>query len=635
MTTSQRSSEVYVVDIPEVKNVTSEFRYNFYVNDEGVTENTAVSSEVQLYDANDAESYFKYVSDRAPRFNIIKFSPTTIAEPSRTFNFDWFRKFSFRPVEGGVIAANLDKIIEEDHFSSNGYTAVQFHDGDISTKVKELVSASILQHLYVEGYDDDISEYRKTSLLSSHTPNNISARNLGQATSQTANPGMLSFTRGPTQSGRQSVVTDEFFDVCQSVDVHTQINNKVLYDIVDASIKSPTTSATTDMVNLHKSSHVMQKQSIAMARLSSFEKFDLLHIDSSPLTIATQKKSGADVIGYIVDKIEVLSDGNVRFCDPIIVENAHMGCAVDYSVRYGATYMYAVRTIVRTTVAAVDEESDELMQVTILMSSKPSNRTFVVCEENCPPAPPADLTFRWDYGYQRDNTDEGTGRLIVTWTFPSNAQRDIKKFQVFRRRTIDEPFLLIKEYDFNDSQSPLPRRELPGAGVSEKLTSPRTWYFDADFTRNSQYIYATACIDAHELSSGYSDQFALSFDVYKNRLVKTLVSHSGAPKSYPNMYLEGDTFIDAIVDEGHDRVRLYFNPEFFEYARGDGKQVAAFETVQTGGEYRLQFINTSAQDTETVTVEINDTRPEVIKQLSLTSPGLSAGKLSKALRTSR
>lgn len=204
---------------------------------------------------------------------------------------------------------------------------------------------------------------------------------------------------------------------------------------------------------------------------------------------------------------------------------------------------------------------------------------------------------------------------MITWTFPPNSQQDIKKFQVFRRRTIDEPFLLIKEYDFNDNVSPLPRRENPGPGVSEKIRNPRSFYFDMDFVRqttdanrSSSFIYAVCAVDAHELSSAYSEQFYVTFDPYRNKIVKTLVSHSGAPKPYPNMYLEGDTFIDAIIDEGHDRVRVYFNPEFFEIVDDSGHTSSAFETDMTGGDYKFQFVNTTVQDSEILTVSVNDRR---------------------------
>lgn len=634
MTTSQRSNEVYVVDIPEVKGLTAQFRYNFYLNDEGVTEDTHILPEIMYRDAPTFESYLKYASEHTPRYVVLRFSPTFIPSPARSFDYTVFRVQSFKPSSKGVISKNLDKVIDEDHFSANGFTAVQFHDGDLASKSKDLVSASMLQHMYVEGYDDDISDYRKANRLSSRTPNFTPAENLTKAVSVPASPQQVTFTSVPSQTGlRSALKVSSAFQIYQSIDVHTQINNKVLYDLVDAAVKNPTSTAAADFLDLHATARKVQTQAVSLARTSTFSKFNLKHIDVQPFTLASQKKSGSEIVGYIIDKIEILPNGKVKLCDPIVVENPHMGCAVDFNVRYGAIYMYAVRAVAQTTLAAVDDESDELVSVTVLLSSKPSNKVFVDCQEYCPPAPPTDLNFRWDYGFHKDDVPGDTGRLIINWTFPPNAQRDIKKFQVFRRRTVDEPFVLVKEYDFNDNQSPLAARERPLPGVSEKRERPRIWYYDPDFRKDSKFIYAVASIDAHELSSGYSDQFMVSFDVYKNRLVKSLVSHSGAPKPYPNMYLEGDTFIDAVVDEGHDRVRVYFNPEFFSYTRNDGKPIQAFETIQTGGEYRLQFISLSAQDTETLTIKVNDQRPTLFKNVvGRLRPVLSTQQLSKILK---
>ena len=635
MSVSQKSDEVYLVDIPEVTNAVATFRYSYYVSDEGVTEDTRVKPAIQNHDAADFESYLKYVSERSPRLVMISFSPTRIVDYSKSSIENWTSKFTFRPQLGGMISSNLDKIISEDNLSFNGFTAIQFHDGALSTKTKELVSASILQHLYVEDYADDISDYRKSLLLSSHTPNSISSVMLSKSVSSTSSAiSNVTFQSLPNASGVSTLSTDDFFDDIESVDVHTQINNKVLNDLVEGAIASPMIPSSTDALSLHQESLSTQRNAIAQSRVKSLTKFNIPFIDVKKYDDSTND-SRATVVGYVIDKIEVLNNGGVRLCDPLIVENSMLGNVVDFNVRYGATYMYSVRTIAKTSITALDDDSDELLTATVLLSSNPSNRTYVVCEENCPPPPPTDLSFRWDYNFTREKQSDGNGRAFITWTFPPNSQRDIKKFQVFRRSSLDEPFLLIREYDFNDSLAPLPIRELPGPGVSEKLSSPRCWFYDDEFTKNSTFIYAVACIDAHELSSGYSDQFLLSFDVYQNRLMKKLISHSGAPKPYPNMYVEGDLFPDSIVDENHDKIRFYFNPEYFTYHGNDTVPKNAFATVQSGGDYRVQFINTSVQDSESLSISVNDKRPQLLVDRRLTSPQLSVERLTKVLKSGK
>ena len=51
---------------------------------------------------------------------------------------------------------------------------------------------------------------------------------------------------------------------------------------------------------------------------------------------------------------------------------------------------------------------------------------------------------------------------------------------------------------------------------------------------------------------------------YENKLKKTLMSRSGAPKQYPNLYLEKDTFLDNIKSSGDNRMILFFNPEYYK-----------------------------------------------------------------------
>jgi hypothetical protein len=628
MSISRKSSDVYVVDIPDVRNTTVKFYYSYFTSDEGLTEYSAASEEIKYHETPDFESYLKYIFDRIPRFNVIHFSPTSIPTIDKKFSLDWFRKFTFKPSNSISIAKNFDKIMDEDHFSSSQFTAIQFHDGGLANKIENLVSSSAEQHMYVENYEGDISDFRKAHALNSSTPDWIPFRLISKGLTTTdATLNKIELT-SPLRDGKTTLVSDDFFEGLSRVDVHMQINNKVLHDLVDSSVKSPIVPESTELLKLSGLSTKLQKNAIGRSSESQPDT-KLKFVNVKKWSSSGQNRSGADVMGYIVDKLEVLPGGEVKFFSPLVVENPNLGVCVDFEVKYGSTYMYAVRTVAKVNLTAVEEESGDILTVECLVSSKPSNKCYVTCTEDCPPASPTDLNFRWDHGFDRHNKEEGTGRLIVSWTSPPNSQRDIKKFQIFRRETVNEPFLLIREYNFNDNQVPLPAREVPGPGVSVKLDSPKMFYFDMDFTKKSRYIYAMCCVDAHELSSCYSDQFFVSFDEYKNKLKKELVSHSGAPKSYPNMYLEGDTFIDSIIDENHDRVRIYFNPEFFEYVDNSGKRKRLFETKQTKGKYAFQFLSTTAQDSETFTVEINDKRGWYTKGLRLTSAGITKDDFGK------
>ena len=65
-----------------------------------------------------------------------------------------------------------------------------------------------------------------------------------------------------------------------------------------------------------------------------------------------------------------------------------------------------------------------------------SNFSVVSCEEFSPPPPPGDFMIWWDFSEEK---------LILMWALPVVRTRDVKRFQVFRRKNIKEPFELLAE----------------------------------------------------------------------------------------------------------------------------------------------------------------------------------------------
>jgi site-specific DNA-adenine methylase len=194
------------------------------------------------------------------------------------------------------------------------------------------------------------------------------------------------------------------------------------------------------------------------------------------------------------------------------------------------------------------------------------------------------------------------------WNFPVNPQRDIKQFQVFRRKSVKEPFAVLKVYDFDDSQIKSHNYEEIFPFLVDELSSPQTFYDDFEFDRESSFIYGVCCVDAHGFSSNLSMQFEISFNKYKNQLVKKLISTSGAPKAYPNLYLLQDAFVDVIKDSGHSRATVYFDPEYLNVFNSNGEDLGLLATNRRDGKYKLQFINTDLQQAQVLDIIINDLR---------------------------
>lgn len=657
MSISLPSREIYAVDVPEIVRFTGNFQYNFFTPDESVSETGGVPAQILQRDAEEVDAAFiQYAVTRAPRVVVFSWKLPRLVDPGNQVT-DLQRRnlvFSTNAQNGSLIADNIDKVVTEDHFSSNNYVAATFHDGEIDDKVHYLVSGSYAMHTLDEEHDHNVSHYKAAHRLSSMTPKHIKPHFLFRSLSL---PSRAHGTRFFRAGGQR--IFNHYFRRLKEVATNAQINGKLFHDITNRSIRDPHSPFATDMHNLHKYTkklrhQVLQRSSVQVAE-SDFKSFVPFIDLKVRRTAHHHDHHGAEIVGYIIDKIEVTRDGSTRHMPPLIVDNPRVNLTADFRVKYNATYVYTIRTVAQFTIPAIDDDNGDVAMVKVLVSSKPSNKIYVQTTEAVAPPAPADLNFTWDYDRINPTTAQhdpttgeplpGTGKpgsLLIHWTFPPNSQRDVKKFQVFRRRSIHHPFELIKMFNFDDSMVKFPDHETPDPDLVENLTSPCTFFYDDDFhvgdhnfhdphanqlykdeeegtfgikgpekhhhAGSSTYIYAVACIDAHGFTSGYSAQFEVWFDQFKNRLQKRLVSHAGAPKPYPNLYLEADTFIDTIHIGGphSKRLKVYFNPEFYHIYDDNERLQRVIATRQTGGSYKLQFINTDNQKSAATEIVVND-----------------------------
>jgi hypothetical protein len=274
----------------------------------------------------------------------------------------------------------------------------------------------------------------------------------------------------------------------------------------------------------------------------------------------------------------------------------------------------------------VDVKSKQNLLVSFLVGSKFTPEVKVNTVEMVPPPPPADFNVAWDYGERA---------LRCTWNLPVNPQQDIKYIQLFRRKSIADPFQLIKMWDFNNTNTKIELSEYPLPELVERTSSFVGFYMDHEFGKDSNYIYAVAAIDAHGLTSNYSLQLQVSFDRFANRLVKKLVSVSGAPKQYPNAYLNADTFVDTMKDSGHTNIRVVFNPEYLTLLDGLGADLGLLKTNRLNGKYRLQLINVDLQTQASVDIALQDVRLTSVPTVkNVTDPAAVSNSLP-GVRTGR
>ena len=184
---------------------------------------------------------------------------------------------------------------------------------------------------------------------------------------------------------------------------------------------------------------------------------------------------------------------------------------------------------------------------------------------------------------------------------------------------------------------------------------------DHGFGRSSDFIYALCTIDEHGYTSPYSDQFRVKFNKELNNIQVWRVSRRGAPKQYPNFFIESgytqqqslqsplvgtdfannsmpdanptDAFKvteEAMKDSGHMSMRVYFDPECLRLEsstidpddpdQDNYKPAPLLVDIQKAqGSYGMSIINLDRVKSQNVKFHIEDLIGEVKKGIHVTT----------------
>ncbi len=641
MSISQPSHEIYYINVPEVKHLEAVYHYNFFTPNECVSDTGGVPSNILVRPGSEIDSDFiQYSMQRAPRVVSFSWTNPKLADVGNQVNEQALRNNAFKSTgkqKGSLILDNIDKVVSEDNFSTNNFTSINFHDGEIDDKVHELVSGSMMQATLEEASDPKTSPYKAAQRLIPLLPHTITPHFIFQAMTipkaigatfymPAAASASASTGGGLGRASTSSRVTSEYFRRLKAVKTNTQINNKFIKDLVNRTITDPTTTHAGALVNMHQ--YAKQAQHATNQRFSpavsdrdykSFVPYvSVKHHGSAGHT----EKYGAELVGYIIDKFEITKNGKTKRHDPIVIDSPHPNVTADFRVKFNSKYCYTIRTIALLTTPAINDDDGSVATVQMLVSSKPSNKVYVSTLKLDAPPPPGDVSFYWNY-----QINPKTGKpfgLMVTWAFPVTSERDIAQFQIFRREHTNHCFELQKQYNFGTSVVTWPLAETPDPSLVEHLKEPVGYWRDEDFNMDVNscpgkgLIYAVGSIDEHGLISQYSAQYRVWYDLFQNKIVKELVSHMGAPMCYPNLYLDGDLFVNSIRVSGpHSQtMKLYFNPEYYYLYDDRNRYVKVLQTQQDGGSYRMQFINTDNAKSQTIDINIDDRTKISSKKLS-------------------
>jgi hypothetical protein len=557
---SSKPKEARFVFVPEVQNISTTFTYNFFEKNEreNISERYRTIKNVNRLTRNEIDNFARFVT--------VKFRPHHIPHNEKYIS----------------ISRNLKRLIEEDDINNKNFIGFQFQDKDVEESFYSRSQAI---------FDDVWSEAVANSPLAKLLIMNKDEENDDAFLSEVFTNIETSQPRG-NRAARSDIdivkMTASFNDI-RDLSFGAYFSNKNV-GFISADMKNDKTTPYADEF---------------IKKFSDFKpsnSYSDINDEDQRLTIISQRKLEENetvkpksyIVGYIIEKFEVLKSGKTRKMKPIVVQGINRSSVVDRNVRYGGMYRYKVKTISASVFEATSIPSrtgDNIrVEATALVASSGSPFSDILCDEKIPPAPPENLLFKYDYK---------TDSLLFSWDFPLNTQRDIKRFQVYRRKNIKEPFALLREFNFDNSTI---KARSPASGNRNNVkrkSSPELLFIDTEFNVNSKYIYALASIDARGLTSGYSAQLEVSYDRFKNRIKSTYISRPDAPKSYPNIYLERDTFPDVIKHNNYNNIKVFFNPEYKTVIKtlenGDKSEIDVLK-VGNANKYKLQIINTDLQE---------------------------------------
>ena len=601
------SSLVYSLDVPEVKNFTSTFFYNFFMVDEVSNDTGIIPVEI----ANLYPGFFKKSQESSLEQIALKGLKNVPRYVSLNFTTPYKEDLVIGKIDESQEQNILNNIVYEDEFASDYFTTININNLTIEQQNTSNVNiykdnGTVFQNI-IKTVKNNFDDYQNSAEYASEIAANILQIN------------DYSFTKNLVENSKFADLKKLRFDL--------QINNNVIYDFFAYASGSFFSNNQFYKNNLDFAANKVDKN----------PKFTISDEDYKPSINIYQEGiwvsddfTGIEkkLIGFLIQKAELKIDGTVRNVETILLKDGNKQSYIDFKVRYGTIYVYKIRSLFEIKYPAIDTDSMQFYFVKSVIASKPSV-SYAETTENIAPPPPVELRFIWDYDRINLNTAEflpntnvplenfgSRGSLMIYWSFPANPQMDIKKFQVFRRKSIDEPFELIKMYDFDDSiikydnlekfiNPDLIQNSLVSRIYGPDLSIPILNYYDDDFYKNSEYIYAVASIDAHGLTSNYSEQMKVKFDQFSNKIETSLVSISGAPKQYPNLYLNQDLFLDTIKMTNKRNLSIYFTPDCFSVISGNSNE-KIIDIEDQNLKYIFNFINTDKALGSNLKISLNN-----------------------------
>ena len=600
MSSTFPSREAVSADVPDPEKLEARFVYNFFVPDEGVNESGKprrafgyLSAQTQALIDN------RTLEREVPRFVVL--------DIKRVFSGEWqyFSRLAEQRKYVTRMCGRYNRYQTESNVAVRFMSTIAIEDSDMMKRLQRLTKQSIRYRLENETLASEFSQTDLAAILNDETPADVTGDMILRLLSDKTEEGVAY-----VNSIDEEIVTNDLTDQASLV-LNVQIPDKFLADVQKRVASSPFSPGCYDSLIAQRQYEQVQTKARSQTRPEINMELDYdpeIRSLSRPRKVSRHFQPRAGTCGYIIDKWEILDDGTRKKKESIFLDGVNSSKAIDSKIKYGASYTYTVSsvTLLRSTFEDAPGGQSGIYLTYYLIKSRPSPQTIIKCIERVPPPPPDGIFYRYDYD---------TNSLMIDWQFPVTPQRDVKKFQVFRRKTINDPFTLLAQYDFNNSIKKWPMTEKIPEDVNLRLDGSYTAYVDAEFDRSANYIYTVVSVDAHNLSSNYGAQTRVKFNQLENKIELASISPPGAPKQYPNFSIsptEAQNINtvrlteDVMLDSNHQMMRIYFDPEYLKIESSEGYDQKFLTTTSDKGSYKIQILNLDRQKSKIVTLEIED-----------------------------
>lgn len=300
-----------------------------------------------------------------------------------------------------------------------------------------------------------------------------------------------------------------------------------------------------------------------------FPKMQILEKTLSEIDFQKYSEVNAIKCGVLVEKFVKIKNNYEFLCSKFFTKDkespdlSNLDTTIeDEAIVYGKTYRYMVSDVFLYT---VPDPENRFVLNRYLLCDYPYISKDISCNEFVPPPPPNNLKFR--YNKEKDN-------LHITWDEPKDYQDDAKGYQILRRFDLNSPFEVVAQLEGHlTSDLYRPQEIVPDSIIHKTPGDVKYEYIDKEYNPGKITIYCVRTIDAHGMFSKYSEQIAILYDYFEDKIIHDIVSDSGAKRNKPNEFVrQNSMFFESeadIVDnlpilKNVNKISLYVTPDFVQ-----------------------------------------------------------------------